>query len=31
MQNQGSGSFATSRQARDAASAGSGYKKRKTY
>jgi len=31
LQNQGSGSFATSNQARDAASRGSGYKKRRTY
>ena len=31
LQNQGSGSFATGSQARGAASAGSGYKKRRTY
>ena len=31
LQNQGTGQFATSDQARDAASRGSGYKKRKTY
>ena len=31
LQNQGTGGFVTSNQARDAASRGSGYKKRKTY